>query len=307
MGEDLTLAARFEAERPYLTALARRMLDSPEDAEDAVQEAWLRLDRVGDAQIKNLRAWLTTVLKRIALDILRHGGRWREVPFTVSLDDLLATRPGIQSGTDATPEERLLELEQATIALRSVLEELTPAERVAFVLHDVFEVPFGSVAVVLERSTAAAKMLASRARTRLLADGRHGLEERDARDRDTRDEAAVQAFFAAARDGDVPGIVAALAPEFAAWQITAQKLVVIRDPTEFAARAALGAKLGGAGRRVAIDGSLGALIILGGRPTSLVRFATAGGRVTALWAYTDPRRLAQIVPSWVSGEDPAAP
>src|ERR1700742_3339259 len=179
------LAAAFERERPYLRGLARRMLGSGADADDALQQAWLRLSRTDG--IEDLRAWLTTVTSRVCLDMLRARGARREVPVEIDLDELVG-------GT--TPEDEVLLAESVRLALHVVMDELTPAERVAFVLHDVFDLPFADVAQVLGRSTDAVKMLASRARGRL----RVVAPEPDGEDTD--DRAVVDAFFAAAGSGD---------------------------------------------------------------------------------------------------------
>ena len=196
------LAAGFEAQRPYLRTLAFRVLGSHADAEDAVQEAWLRLARADGAGIDDLRAWLTTVTGRICLDVLRSRRTRSEQPLELSLGLLTAETtadPGV------SPEDHVLLADSVGLALSVVMDALTPAERVSFVLHDVFEVPFDAIARILDRSTAATKMLASRARGRI----RLGTPA-------AADQAAwkvVDAFLEAAGRGDVAGLLAVLAPE----------------------------------------------------------------------------------------------
>ena len=162
------LVAAFERERSYLRTVALRMVGSDDDADDAVQEAWLRLNRTGGEGIEDLRAWLTTVTSRVCLDMLRTRRTRREMEVEIDLDDLLLSA----SWTGAkhrgpTPEDEVLLAESVGVALHIVMERLTPAERVAFVLHDIFDLPFGQIADVLGRSTGAVKMLASRARRRV--------------------------------------------------------------------------------------------------------------------------------------------
>jgi RNA polymerase sigma-70 factor (ECF subfamily) len=176
----MNLTAEFERQRPYLRTVAVRMLGSGDDADDVLQEAWLRLNRT--ERVEDPRAWLTTVTSRLCLDVLRSRRTRREVPVEIDLD-----RPG-----GPTPEDEVLLAESVGLALQVVMESLSPAERVAFVLHDVFELPFAQVAEVLNRSTDAVKMLASRARRRV----RSGAPE------DAADRAVVDAFFVAAGSGD---------------------------------------------------------------------------------------------------------
>lgn len=286
------LAERFEQHRPYLRAVAARLLGSAADAEDAVQEAWLRLSRAGDEGVKDLRSWLTTVTTRIALDILRHRRLRRDAPFSMSLDDLYGF-PELPDPAGG-PEQEVLHAESVEIALRVVLERLTPAERVAFVLHDVFDIPFASIASLLERSTDAAKMLATRARRRL-----RGAED-PADSTGTGDRSAVDAFFTAAAGGDMTGVLAVLDPDLEASHSFARGDTLTLGRDDFASRATFGAQLGGSVCPITVDGAPGAIVMVDGKPTTVIAFETRSGMITRIRSITDPQRLAQVVPSWIS-------
>jgi RNA polymerase sigma-70 factor (ECF subfamily) len=276
------LAADFEAHRPYLHAIAFRVLGSHADADDAVQEAWLRLARVGGDGIDELRGWLTTVTGRICLDVLRRRGSRGEQP----LEPDLWTIP---SDFSPDPEEEALLADSVGLALYVVMDALTPAERVSFVLHDVFELPFDTIAAVLGRSTASAKMLASRARGRI----RLGAPAADAH---TAARGVVDAFLAAAGQGDVAGLLAVLAPEVELHRGT----TVTRGAEQVAGQAILGARLDTRTHPALVNGVPGALITADGRPFILMAFAVEDGRITTIRMLSDRRRLAQLVPSWVA-------
>jgi len=289
------LAERFEQHRPYLQAVAARLLGSREDAEDAAQEAWLRLSRAGDDAINDLRAWLTTVTTRIALDMLRHPRHRRDTQFAMSLHDLRdEIRFADPPDRAENPEQEALLAESVQIALHVVLERLTPAERVAFVLHDIFDIPFAPIASILERSTDAAKMLATRARRRL----RGGEDPTDTTN--TGDRSAVDAFFAAAAAGEIAGVLAVLDPDLTASHSFARGDTVTLNRNEFASRATFGAQLGRSVCPITVDGAPGAIVMTDGKPTTVMAFQTRAGMITRIGSITDPRRLAQIVPSWVS-------
>jgi RNA polymerase sigma factor (sigma-70 family) len=276
------LAERFEHHRPRLRAVAVRVLGSASEADDAVQEAWLRLSRSDVSGVHDLGRWLTTVVGRVCLDQLRTRQARREDP--VAGPDLEAVQP---SGQDPA-EEALLD-ESVGLALLVVLDTLAPAERLAFVLHDIFAVPYAEIAPLLDRSAAATKMLASRARRRVQRAGAvSGSGPADQR-------AVVQAFLAASRNGDFGALVALLDPD----------AVVRADPT--ARRAGAPADLNGAaaiaegfrgralGVRLAlINGAAGAVWAPGGKPTGAFRFTLANGRITAIELVADPGRLAQL-------------
>jgi RNA polymerase sigma factor (sigma-70 family) len=284
------LAAEFEAHRPYLHAIAFRMLGSHADADDAAQEAWLRLARAGGEGIEDLRGWLTTVTGRICLDALRRRGVRGEQPLELSA----AMLPRDPAGSwRVNPEEEALLADSVGLALYVVMDALTPAERVSFVLHDVFEVPFDAIAAILGRSTAATKMLASRARGRI----RLGTPATAA---DAAAREVVDAFFAAAGRGDLAGLLAVLAPGVEMRAHGPEGTVVVRGAREVAARARMGARPGARAHPVLVGGLPGVLITVGGRPVTVMAFTVAGGAITAIRALADPGRLAQVVPSWVA-------
>ncbi|MER6815944.1 sigma-70 family RNA polymerase sigma factor [Spirillospora sp. NPDC000708] len=292
MTDEDALAAEFEAHRPYLHAVAFRVLGSHSDADDAVQEAWLRLARTGGGEIADLRGWLTTVTGRICLDVLRRRGTRREQPLELDVGAL-----PLDAAADARidPEEEALLAESVGLALYVVMDALTPAERVSFVLHDVFEVPFDAIAGVLGRSTAAAKMLASRARGRLRSGAPAPSSGSGAAGRDV-----VDAFLAAAGRGDVAGLLSVLAPDVELRAHGPGGSTVVRGAAEVAAQAARFARPGATGHPALVDGRPGVLITVGGRPVTVLAFTVADGAVTAISGLTDPARLGRIVPSWVA-------
>ncbi|MFB4278438.1 sigma-70 family RNA polymerase sigma factor [Nonomuraea sp. MTCD27] len=281
------LAAAFEAQRSYLHAIAFRLLGSHADADDAVQEAWLRLVRNGADGIGELRGWLTTVTVRICLDALRRHGVRREQPLELEVG-MLPREAVWGSGTD--PEEEVLLAESVGLALYVVMDALTPAERVAFVLHDVFEVPFDGVAAILGRSTAATKMLASRARGRL----RTRVAAADAAGREV-----VDAFFEAVGKGDVARLLTMLAPDVELRAQTPGGAVTIRGARNIAGQATLFRSADARMHPALVDGAPGAVITFGGRPATVVAFTIVDGLITVIGSMTDPARLGQIVPAWV--------
>jgi RNA polymerase sigma factor (sigma-70 family) len=284
------LAAEFETHRPYLHAIAFRTLGSHADADDAVQEAWLRLARTGGGGIEDLRGWLTTVTGRICLDALRRRGVRGEQPLELTIG-MLAGEAARDSGID--PEEEALLADSVSVALYVVMDALTPAERVSFVLHDVFEIPFGAIAAILGRSTAATKMLASRARGRI----RLGTPAGGA---DAAEREVVDAFLAAAGRGDLAGLLAVLAPEVEFRATGPRGTMVVRGAREVAGRATMGAHPGAVGHPALVDGDPGVLVMAGGRPVLVMAFTVTGGAITAIRMLSDTRRLAQVVPSWVA-------
>jgi RNA polymerase sigma factor (sigma-70 family) len=286
---DADLAARFQAARPHLGAVAFRMLGSLDDAEDAVQETWLRLCggvHRDSGAIINLDAWLTTVVARICLNTLRsRQARPRE--------ELVARVPDpiVDGVGEADPEHRAMLAEAVGLALFVILDTLPPAERLAFVLHDVFAVPFDQIAPVVERSPEATRKLASRARRRI---------QQAAPNPDTdlvAQHAVVDAFFAAGRAGDFDRLVAVLDPD-----------VSLRGdfgPGPDARRAARGASaVAGLARGYAaperevrpavVNGAAGAVIVVDGRPTAIMGFVVRHGRITAIDVLADPARVARI-------------
>ena len=284
------LAAEFELHRPYLHAIAFRVLGSHADADDAVQEAWLRLTRTGGGGIEDLRGWLTTVTGRICLDSLRRRGTRREQPLELSLGMLPLEDTEARS---IDPEHEAVLAESVGLALYIVMDALTPAERVSFVLHDVFEMPFDAVGAILGRSTAAAKMLASRSRERI----RLGTPETAA---DTAARDVIDAFFAAAGRGDLAGLLAVLAPDVELRAHGPEGTVVVHGADTVAGRARMGARPGAQTRPAVVDGLPGVLITVAGRPVTVMAFTVAGGAIIAIHVLTDSDRLAQVVPSWVA-------
>jgi RNA polymerase sigma factor (sigma-70 family) len=286
------LAAEFETQRAYLHAVAFRMLGSHADADDAVQEAWLRLARAGGQGIEDLRGWLTTVTGRICLDVLRRRGVRAEQPLELTVGMLPREAAG---NSRIDPEEEALLADSVGVALYVVMDALTPAERVSFVLHDVFEVPFEVIAAILGRSTAATKMLASRARGRV----RLGTPATAA---DAAAREVVDAFVAAVGRGDLAGLLAVLAPEVEFRARGPEGTVVVRGAGEVAGRATMAARPRSDARAhpAVIDGVPGILVMVGGRPVMVMAFTVADGAITAIRTLTDQDRLAQIVPSWVA-------
>jgi RNA polymerase sigma-70 factor, ECF subfamily len=282
------LAAEFETYRPYLHAIAFRVLGSHADADDAVQEAWLRLARAGGGGSADLRGWLTTVTGRICLDLLRRRGTRGEEPLELSIGML-----ALDTDSRTSPEEEALLADSVGIALYVVMDALTPAERVSFVLHDVFEVPFEAIAAVLGRTIPAAKMLATRARARI----RLGTPATAA---DAAAREVVDAFLAAAGRGDLAGLLAVLAPEAEFRGAGPQGPFVLRGAEQIARNARFGARPDALVRPAVVDGLPGLLVIVDGQPVTVIAFTVANGTVTAIRGLTDPERLAQIVPSWVA-------
>ncbi|ALG10265.1 sigma-70 family RNA polymerase sigma factor [Kibdelosporangium phytohabitans] len=279
MTEQDKLAADFEVHRAYLHAIACRVLGTPADADDAVQEAWLRLARTGGDDIEDLRGWLTTVTGRICLDALRRRGARGEQPLELDLWTDLGNGP----------EGEAVLADSVGLALYVVMDALTPAERVSFVLHDVFEMPFDAIAAILGRSTAATKMLASRARGRI----RLGAPTADSH---SAARSVVDAFLAASGRGDIGGLLAVLAPEAELHMGAA----VVRGAETIARRASIGARSGSTGYPALVNGAPGALITADGRPLVLMAFTVDNGRITLIRMLSDTKRLAQIVPSWIA-------
>lgn len=291
MTQEEELAAEFETHRPYLHAIAFRMLGSHADADDAVQEAWLRLARTGGGGIGDLRGWLTTVTGRICLDALRRRGVRGEQPLELSVGMLPREAAG---DSRIGPEEEVLLADSVGLALYVVMDALTPAERVSFVLHDVFEIPFDAIAAILGRSTAATKMLASRARGRV----RLGTPATAA---DAAAREVINAFLAAVGRGDLAGLLAVLAPEVELRARIPEGTAVVRGAGEVAGRATMAARQGPDARAhpALIDGAPGILVTVSGRPQMVMAFTVTDGAITAIRTLTDPDRLAQVVPSWV--------
>jgi RNA polymerase sigma factor (sigma-70 family) len=288
MNEHDWLTGRFEENRTHLRAVTYRMLGSPSEAEDAVQEAWLRLDRSDTSGVENLGGWLTRVVARVCLDMLRSRKSRGEVPPDGRVPDPIVSRE--QDGID--PEHEALLADSVGLALISVLETLTPAERLAFVLHDTFGVPFEEIAPIVGRSPAASRQLASRARRRVR--GADTVPDADL----ARQREAVDAFLAAARDGDFEALLAVLDPE-----------VVLRSDGGLV-RPGLSREVYGA-RAVAegalafsrlvpfaqpalVNGAAGVVAFRGGQPISVMGFTVRGGKVSEIDILADPERLRRL-------------
>jgi RNA polymerase sigma factor (sigma-70 family) len=286
---------RFEAARPRLGAIAYRMLGSIDDAQDAVQETWLRLSGVRESRaedIENLDAWLTTVVARICLNTLRDRRAREREELVAHLPDPIV---GVEGEYD--PEHRALLADAVGLALFVVLDTLPPAERLAFVLHDVFRVPFDDIAPILDRTPESTRKLASRARRRI--------EEADPVP-DTNMAAqreAVDAFFAAGRDGDLDRLVSVLDPGVVLRGDFGPGAGVVRaDGAASVAR--LARSYAGPEREVraaTVNGAAGAVIFVAGQPTAIMGFLVRAGRVAAIDVLADPQRIARIDLSAATG------
>jgi RNA polymerase sigma-70 factor (ECF subfamily) len=281
VGENDVLAERFEENRPRLRAAAYRMLGSLAEADDAVQEAWLRLSRADTSGVHNLGAWLTTVVGRVCLDLLRSRAARREESLDAPALDPVATHAG---GVD--PEQEALLADSVGLALLVVLETLAPAERLAFVLHDMFAVSFDEIAPIVGRSPAAARQLASRARRRVQSDA--ATPDADV----SRQREIVDAFLAAARGGEFAALLALLDPD-----------VVMRGDRTAARLGGFGEVHGSepvagffSGRAqgalpALIDGAVGAVVVVGAEPRIAIGFTVAGGRIIGIDVVAEPEQL----------------
>ena len=279
-------AAEFQEHRAHLRSVAYRMLGSLAEADDAVQETWLRLTRSDAGDVRNMRAWLTTVVSRVCLDMLRARTARREDPLDVHVPDPIVTR------LQDDPEEHALLADSVGLALLVVLDTLSPAERLAFVLHDIFAVPFEQIGPILGRSPAAAKQLASRARHRLRG------APADAPADPARQHAVAEAFLAASRGDDFEGLLAVLDPDVVlradagAGPLGPSRL--IHGAVEVATQAQRFAHLSRFAHPVLVNGTLGFLAAPGGEPLALVGFAIRDGKITEIDILADPDRLSQL-------------
>src|SRR6185295_13568429 len=281
MDEHDFLAAQFEEHRSHLRAVAYRMLGSLSEADDAVQESWLRLSRSDTSEVENLRAWLTTVVARVSLNVLRSRRTRREEPLDVRVPDPVVSR---EDGTQ--PEHEALLADSVGLALLVVLDTLGPAERLAFVLHDMFGVPFDEIATMVDRSPDAARQLASRARRRV--QGAAPVPDADL----AAQRRVVDAFFAAARDGDFDALVAVLHPDVVSRGDGGPGAsTVVRGARKVAARALTFARLSPFVRPALVNGAAGVVVAPRGKPFSVMGFTVAGGQIVEIDAITDPERL----------------
>jgi RNA polymerase sigma factor (sigma-70 family) len=283
------LAERFEANRAHLRAVAYRMLGSRSEADDAVQEAWLRLSRSDTREVENLRGWLTTVVSRVCLDMLRSRASRREEPLDLDASGPIPTVAGTSRETGSDPEREALLADSVGLALLVVLEMLTPAERVAFVLHDMFDLPFDEIAPIVGRSTTAARQLASRARRRVQGAGPAGDADR------TRQRQVVDAFLAASRGGDFNALLVLLDPEV----VLRADQVAVQTGAPSEVRGAIDVAKTFAGRaRVAkpalVNGLAGLVWAPSGRPRVVFGFTITDGKIVAIDLVADPDRLSQL-------------
>jgi RNA polymerase sigma factor (sigma-70 family) len=287
MNETEWLAERFEAHRPHLRAVAYRMLGSLAEADDAVQEVWLRLSRSGTEDVENLGGWMTTIVARVCLNVLRSRQVRREESLDAHVPD-----PVISRADGVDPEHEALLADSVGLALYVVLDTLAPAERLAFVLHDMFDVPFDEIAPMVGRSPDAARQLASRARRRVR--GSAPVPDADV----TRQRELVNAFFAAARRGDFEALVAVLDPDAvmrsdggAARPGLSQ---VVRGATAIAGRAITFAQPSAVLRAALVNGAAGVVVTLGQQPMSVMGFTVTDGKIVEIDVIADPDRLRRL-------------
>lgn len=292
MDERDWLADRFEAHRGRLRAVAYRMLGSLSEADDAVQETWLRLHRADIRAIENnMGGWLTTVVARLCLDMLRSRKSRREEPLDTHLPDpIIGPVAGLAESAD--PERETLLADSVGLALLVVLDTLAPAERLAFVLHDIFDVPFDEIAPIVERSPAAARQLASRARRRV-----HGSTAEPDADL-SRQRAAVEAFLVAARDGDFDALIAVLDPDVVLradlGATPAPGAARFRGARTVAEQAMLFAWRAALARPALVNGAAGLVVATGDRPIAVMAFTVRHSRIAEIDILADPVRLRRL-------------
>jgi RNA polymerase sigma factor (sigma-70 family) len=290
---DERLAERFEGHRAGLRAVAYRMLGSTGEADDAVQEAWLRLSRSGAGGVENLGGWLTTVVARVCLNMLRSRRSRREEPLEGPLGEPLDARvpdPIVGRADGSDPEQEALLADGVGLALLVVLETLTPAERLAFVLHDTFGVPFAEIAPIVGRSPAAARQLASRARNRVR--GAAPSPETDL----AHQREVVDAFLAASRGGDFDALLAVLDPEVVlrADNGAAGASRLVRGARAVANQALAYSRLAPFSRPALVNGAPGTVTAPGGVPRAIMGFTVAGGKIVEIDILADPERLGRL-------------
>jgi RNA polymerase sigma-70 factor (ECF subfamily) len=279
------LARQFEEHRPHLRAVAYRMLGTLDEADDAVQDAWLRLNRADTSEVENLRGWLTTIVARVALNMLRSRKTRREQPLDVRVPD-----PIVDPADGTNPEHEALLADSVGLALLVVLETLTPAERLAFVLHDMFAIPFEQIGPIVERTPEATRQLASRARRRVR--GAAPVPDADL----TAQWEVVEAFLAAARKGDFDALVAVLDPDVvlrADGGLTGLSQHV-RGAEAVASQALLWSRVDLTMRRALINGAAGAVSYLHGQPFSIAAVTVRNGKIVEIDFLADPERVARL-------------
>jgi len=296
MDENDWLAERFEEQRTHLRAVAYRMLGSLTEADDAVQDAWVRVSRAQVSEVENMGGWLTTIVARVCLNMLRSRHVRRERSLETHLPD-----PVISPERELRPEEEALLADSVGLALQVVLDALAPAERLAFVLHDMFDLPFEEIAPMVGRTPVAARQLASRARRRVKG------AEVPAPDVDlARQRAVVDAFFLAARSGEFDALVALLHPDvvlradFGPSRPAAS--TVIHGAAAVARQARLGANPAAQIHPALVNGAAGVVITMGGRPHVVMAFTVADGKVAEIDVIGDPERVRRVAAA-VLGDD----
>jgi len=295
MSETAWLLSRFEEQRPQLRAVAYRMLGSLAEADDALQDAWVRVSRAGADDVENLGAWMTTIVARVCLNMLRSRNVRKEEPLEARLPDPIVTPEGA-----AEPEEEAVLADSVGLALQIVLDTLSPSERLAFVLHDMFDLPFEEIAPMVGKSTDAARQLASRARRRVKG-AEPSAPEPDA----IRQRAVVNAFFAAARGGDLASLIALLHPDvvlrvdLSPSRPSASR--VVRGAEAVAQQARIGANPVATIHPALVNGAAGAVITLEGRPHVLMAFTVAEGRIVEIDIIGDSERVESVAAAVLAG------
>ena len=288
MAESDWLAEGFEQNRPRLKAVAYRMLGSLAEADDAVQEAWLRLSRSDASGVDNLSAWLTAIVARVCLNVLRSRNTRREEPMGVNVPD-----PVISRVDGTSPEDKALLADSVGLALLVVLQTLTPAERLAFVLHDIFDLPFDEIAPIVGRSPATARQLASRARRRVRGAGVQAPDPDVARQREV-----VDAFLTAAHQGDFDALLAVLDPDVVLRSDggTARPDIsgILRGAAAVASGALMTARPSALERPALVNGAAGVVVTAGGQPVAVIGFTVSRGKIVEIDAVADPERLLRL-------------
>jgi RNA polymerase sigma-70 factor (ECF subfamily) len=283
MDDKVWLAQRFEQHRAHLRAVAYRMLGSIPEADEAVQDAWLRLSRAGAEGVENLGGWLTTIVARVCLNVLQARKARPEQPAGLRMPDPVVSHEG-----QADPEQEAVLGDSVGLALLVVLETLDPAERLAFVLHDLFDLPFEEIAPMVGRTPSATRQLASRGRRRV-----QGASVPSA-DRDlARQREVVDAFFAAGRAGDFDALVRVLHPEVV-LRSDLPKVGEQRGATRVARMALAGSRRSASVVQVLVNGAAGALIVENGQLVTVMAFTVSGGTIVEIDGVTDPERLRRI-------------
>ncbi|HEY1635605.1 MAG TPA: sigma-70 family RNA polymerase sigma factor [Acidimicrobiales bacterium] len=288
MDETEWLASRFEEQRPHLRAVAYRMLGSFSEADDALQDAWIRVSRANADEVENLGGWLTTIVARVCLNMLRSRQVRREEPLEVHLPDPVISRDG-----DLQPEQEVVMADSVGLALQVVLDTLAPAERLAFVLHDMFELPFEEIAPMVGRTPQAARQLASRARRRV-----KGADLRAADSDPARQREVVNTFFAAARGGDLNALVALLHPDvvlradFGPSRPAGSR--VVQGAPAVARQARLGARPDAELHPALVNGAAGVVITRGGQPYAVMAFIVVEGKIAEIDVVGDADRVRRV-------------